>query len=74
VSQRDVSQRVWFSPLDIDLAVVNFAPTFPRRISGFAQFDGRLYVVCADGQRYEVKKEYLEPRMSFAEWARKVGH
>lgn len=62
-------KRVWFSPLSLDRGFVNFTPTFPRRIVEFVREDDRLFVVCVDGKEYEVQKGYLEPRMSFREWA-----
>jgi very-short-patch-repair endonuclease len=62
--------RIWFSPLRLDdRSFVNFAPTFPRRIVEFVREDEKLWVVCVDGKQYEVRKDYLEPRMSFREWA-----
>lgn len=61
---------LWFSePLSPDFGVMNFVPTFPRNIVEIISEDDALFVLCANGKRYEVRREYMTPRLTFAAWA-----
>lgn len=64
-----MNERLWFSNPVETVEPTPFVPTFPRRIVGFTQVGGRLFVQCVNGQFYEVYQHYFTPRPSFREWA-----